>query len=65
VTVATLAQLAQRGVINPNEKTVAIISGHGLKTVEALTGHVDPNHTIPATLDAFDAAVGFDDPLFN
>ncbi len=65
VTVATLAQLAQRGVIDLNEKTVAIISGHGLKTVEALTGHVDPNHTIPATLDAFDAAVGFDDPLFN
>ena len=64
VTIATLAQLAQRGVIDPNERTVAIVSGHGLKTVEALTGHVTPTHTIAPTLDAFDAAVGFDNPQY-
>jgi threonine synthase len=65
VTIAVLAQLAQRGVIRPDERTVAIVSGHGLKTVEALTGHVTPTHTIAATLDAFDAAVGFDDPQYS
>ena len=65
VTIAVLAQLAQRGVIRPDERTVAIVSGHGLKTVEALTGHVTPTHTIAPTLDAFDAAVGFDDPQYS
>jgi len=63
VTIATLAKLAASGVIRSDERTVAIVSGHGLKTVEALSGHVGPTHTILATLDAFDAAVGFDDPV--
>ena len=63
VTIATLAKLAREGVIRPDEVTVAIVSGHGLKTVEALDGAVAPTHTIPATLAAFDAAIGFDDPI--
>jgi threonine synthase len=63
VTIATLKQLVESGVIRPEERTVAIVSGHGLKTVEALSGHVAPSHTIPATLEAFDAAVGLDDPV--
>jgi len=63
VTIATLARLAREGVIRHDERTVAIVSGHGLKTVEALRGHVAPSHTIAATLDAFDAAVGPDDPV--
>lgn len=63
VTIATLAKLAGDGVIRPDERTVAIVSGHGLKTVEALTGHVGPDHTISPTLHAFDVAVGFDGPL--
>ena len=62
VTIATLAKLAAEGVIRPDERTVAIVSGHGLKTVEALTGHVGPSHTIAPTLDAFDLALGLDDP---
>ena len=65
VTIATLAKLAAQGVIKPDERTVAIVSGHGLKTVEALRGSVAPTHTIPATLDAFDAALGMDDPVRN
>jgi len=65
VTIATLASLAQRGIIKPDERTVAIISGHGLKTVEALSGHTAPTHTIAPTLDAFDEAVGFSDPNFQ
>jgi threonine synthase len=63
VTIATLKQLVASGVIRPDERTVAIVSGHGLKTVEALNGHVAPSHTIPATLEAFDAAFGLDDPV--
>ena len=64
VTIATLAKLAASGVIRPDERTVAIVSGHGLKTVEALSGHVGPSHTIPATLDAFDKAMGLEDPVW-
>jgi threonine synthase len=64
VTIATLAKLAASGVIRPDERTVAIVSGHGLKTVEALSGHVGPSHTIPATLDAFDKAMGLEDPIW-
>jgi threonine synthase len=63
VTIATLATLAREGVIRPDEVTVAIVSGHGLKTVEALEGSVAPSHTIAATLEAFDAAIGLDDPV--
>ncbi|MEI8049820.1 MAG: threonine synthase [Actinomycetes bacterium] len=63
VTIATLAKLVADGTIRPDERTVAIVSGHGLKTVEALTGHVGPTYTIPPTLDAFDAAVGLEDPV--
>jgi hypothetical protein len=37
---------------------VALVTGHGLKTVEALTGApgCGPSATIAPTLDAFDAA---------
>ena len=63
VTIATLAKLSAQGVIRPDERTVAIVSGHGLKTVEALSGHVGPSHTIAPTLDAFDLALGHDDPV--
>jgi threonine synthase len=63
VTIATLAKLAAAGVIRPDERTVAIVSGHGLKTVESLAGHVGPSHTIPASLDAFDEALGLEDPV--
>ena len=38
VTIATLAKLAASGAIRPDERVVAFVTGHGLKTVEALTG---------------------------
>ncbi len=63
VTIATLVKLAAEGVIRPDERTVAIVSGHGLKTVEALSGSVGPTHTITPTLEAFDAAFGLEDPV--
>ena len=62
VTIATLVKLVAEGVIRPEERTVAIVTGHGLKTVEALTGSVAPTHTITPTLEAFDAAFGLEDP---
>jgi threonine synthase len=62
VTIATLAKLAAAGVVRRDERVVAIVSGHGLKTVEALTGVARPTVTIAPTLEAFDAAVDARDP---
>ena len=38
VTIATLCKLAASGAIRPDERVVALVTGHGLKTVEALAG---------------------------
>ena len=62
VTIATLAKLAAAGVVRPDERVVALVTGHGLKTVEALSGIVGPSATIAPTLEAFDAAVEDPDP---
>jgi threonine synthase len=64
VTIATLAKLAASGAIRRDERVVALVTGHGLKTVEALaaagvTGS-GPTATIAPTLDAFDAAFAFE-----
>jgi hypothetical protein len=37
-----------------------MVTGHGLKTVEALAGTVHPTATIAPTLEAFDEAMGRD-----
>ncbi|HXA34655.1 MAG TPA: threonine synthase [Acidimicrobiales bacterium] len=60
VTIATLAKLAAQGIVRSDERVVALVTGHGLKTVEALTDTVGPLATIPPTLDAFDAVVDLD-----
>ncbi len=57
VTIATLAKMAADGRVRRDERVVALVTGHGLKTVEALTGTVGPTVTIEPTLAAFDAAV--------
>ena len=58
VTIATLRKLTASGAVRPDERVVALVTGHGLKTAEALTGTegAGPSATIPPTLDAFDAA---------
>jgi len=61
VTIATLAKLAAAGTVRSDERVVAMVTGHGLKTVEALTGTVGPTATIAPTLAAFAAAMG-DEP---
>ncbi|HVC15237.1 MAG TPA: threonine synthase [Acidimicrobiales bacterium] len=60
VTIATLAKLAAAGVVRRDERVVAIVSGHGLKTVEALGETAGPAVTVAPTLRAFEAAVGDD-----
>ena len=39
-----------------DERVVAYVTGHGLKTIEAI-GDLGPTATIPATLEAFADAV--------
>jgi threonine synthase len=56
VTIATLARLAADGVVRPDERVVAYVTGHGLKTLDALVGDGGPTATIPPNLDAFLAA---------
>jgi threonine synthase len=53
VTIATLAKLAERGDIGPDERVVAMVTGDGLKTIDAVRDTFEVA-TIPASLDAFD-----------
>jgi threonine synthase len=57
VTIATLAQLAASGVVRPDERVVAFITGLGLKTIDAVSPHVGPTATIAPTMEAFAAAI--------
>ena len=56
VTIATLTKLARDGVVRPDERVVAYITGHGLKTLDAVQGVVGPTATIAPNLEAFQAA---------
>jgi threonine synthase len=44
------------------ERVVALVTGHGLKTVEALSDYTGPTATISPTLAAFDAALDSHSP---
>ncbi len=55
-TIATLAKLAADGVVRRDERVVVYVTGHGLKTVEAI-GDLGPTATIAPTLEAFRTAV--------
>ena len=56
VTIATLKKLAADGVIRPDERVVVYITGHGLKTLEAVAPTSGPTATISPSLDAFHEA---------
>ncbi len=60
VTIASLMKLVASGVVRPDERVVAYVTGNGLKTVEALAPVVGPTATIAPTLQAFAAAVDVD-----
>ncbi|HEX2054771.1 MAG TPA: threonine synthase [Actinomycetota bacterium] len=54
VTIGALKKMAERGTFQPGETVVALITGMGLKTAEALTGRVGPNVHISGDLEKFD-----------
>ena len=43
VTIATLKRLAAEGIVRPDERVVAYITGHGLKTLDAVEPTVGPD----------------------
>lgn len=53
VTIATLKKLADAGVVRPEERTVALITGDGLKTIEAVAERAQPTYVIPPKLEVF------------
>src|SRR3954451_14530189 len=57
VTTAVLAKLAERGDIGRDERVVLVITGEGLKTLDAVRGTFTA-HEVDATVDSFADAVG-------
>jgi threonine synthase len=57
VTIAVLRRLVARGAIARDEETVALITGNGYKTVEALEGALEPSFHVRPDLDEFLAAI--------
>src|SRR4051794_38639140 len=62
VTIATLAKLAERGDIGRDERVVAMVTGDGLKTIDAVRGTFEVTE-IPASLEAFDERLSRDRSL--
>jgi threonine synthase len=56
VTVAVLRRLAERGDIGPEERVVAVITGEGLKTLDAVRGSFE-TYEIEARVSSFTEAV--------
>jgi len=55
-TVAVLKKLVETGQLDTEAESVIINTGHGLKTLDAVSGAVGPYATIAPTYDAFTAA---------
>jgi threonine synthase len=55
-TTATLAKLAERGEIDPDERVVLVITGEGLKTLDAVRGTFE-THEIDPSVASFDSTV--------
>ena len=53
VTAATLARLAREGRIGPRERVVVVITGEGLKTLDAVRGSFE-RHVIDPTVRSFE-----------
>jgi threonine synthase len=56
VTTAVLAKLAERGDIDPDERVVLVITGDGLKTLDAVRGSFQAD-TIEPSVEQFEAIV--------
>ena len=57
VTTAVLAKLARRGDIDPDERVVLVITGEGLKSLDAVRDTFT-THTISASVEDFEAKLG-------
>ncbi len=58
VTIAVLAKLAERGVIGRDELTVALVTGNGLKTQEAVDGQTSARFEITPSMKSFEKTLG-------
>jgi threonine synthase len=58
VTIAVLKRLREAGVIAADHETVALITGNGYKTIEALQGTLEPTYHVRPDLDEFLTALG-------
>ncbi len=58
VTVATAKKLLEAGQLDPDSETVLLITGDGLKTLDAVQDYVGPKATIAPTTDAVAGALG-------
>jgi len=57
VTVATAKKLIETGQLDPDAETVLLITGDGLKTLDAIADKVGPKATVPPSADAVRAAL--------
>jgi threonine synthase len=57
VTVATTRKLVESGRLDPDAETVLLITGDGLKTLDAVAGQIGPTATVPANSAAVHAAL--------
>ena len=53
VTIAVLVKLAERGVISRDDVTVALVTGNGLKTQEAIDNRVNDRIEIQPSIASF------------
>jgi threonine synthase len=58
VTVATAKKLIETGKLDPEAETVLLITGDGLKTLDAVENHIGPKATVPPTAAAVHEALG-------
>ena len=60
VTVAVAKKLIETGQLDPDADTVLLITGDGLKTLDALEGRVGPKATVPPSSQAVREALGLE-----
>ncbi|MDA3629403.1 threonine synthase [Saccharopolyspora oryzae] len=58
VTVATAKKLIENGKIDPDAETVLLITGDGLKTLDAVQDEIGPKATVAPTTEAVNQALG-------
>jgi len=53
VTIAVLKRMVERGVVAPDDETVAYVTGNGYKTIDALEGRIEASFHVRPDLDGF------------